>query len=248
MKFFDRLYLGFEAEYYVMGQLFGTGYEGFKMPADFGFDVLVTNQKKQSLSPNAIDRRVLPPPYALQVKSRRIGGADLCEGPNGRPEVVVDFAIKEDELNLIISEKNTYLVCVVFLNDFQTSPSGKVLYFWLHSLHLQDLKEKGYLRQETISVNKRRYVLKSCIRLLPTVNTKSIFEKLVEQGDLTEKGRRHLLSVLPENLPMSWNASEYISLMRPARNQSGEEVAKPIPDTLRTFKNLGKQVELSYID
>jgi hypothetical protein len=50
MDFFDRLYLGFEAEYYVMGQLFSAGYEGFKMPADFGFDILVTNQKEQSLN------------------------------------------------------------------------------------------------------------------------------------------------------------------------------------------------------
>ncbi len=49
MNFFDRLYLGFEAEYYIMGQLYSAGFEAFKLPADFGFDLMVTNQKESSL-------------------------------------------------------------------------------------------------------------------------------------------------------------------------------------------------------
>ncbi len=42
MEFFERLYRGFEAEHYVAGKLFSAGYEAFKLPADFGFDLMVT--------------------------------------------------------------------------------------------------------------------------------------------------------------------------------------------------------------
>ncbi|MBI5968057.1 MAG: hypothetical protein HY882_09410, partial [Deltaproteobacteria bacterium] len=48
MEFFERLYRGFEAEHYVAGKLFSVGYEAFMMPADFGFDLIVMNQKERS--------------------------------------------------------------------------------------------------------------------------------------------------------------------------------------------------------
>ena len=49
MEFFDSLYKGFEAEHYVAGKLFSVGYEAFKLPGDFGFDLIVANQKEQSM-------------------------------------------------------------------------------------------------------------------------------------------------------------------------------------------------------
>lgn len=86
MEFFDRLYLGFEA---------------FKLPADFDFDILVTNQKEQFLKSN-IKKRNIQPPYALQVKYRRIKETDFYDGPNGRPEARVNFPIKKQDVDLII--------------------------------------------------------------------------------------------------------------------------------------------------
>jgi hypothetical protein len=41
MGFFESLYKGFEAEHYVAGKLFSVGYEAFKLPGDFGFDLIV---------------------------------------------------------------------------------------------------------------------------------------------------------------------------------------------------------------
>ena len=46
MSFWDRLYKGLGAEYFITGELFMAGYEAFKLPADFGLDLIVTSQKQ----------------------------------------------------------------------------------------------------------------------------------------------------------------------------------------------------------
>lgn len=104
LSFFDRLYTGFRAEYFVMGELFGAGYEGFKLPADFGFDVLATNQKESSLGAAPIGRAI-DPPYALQVKSRNILRTSFGDGPSGRPETFTEFWITERDFELISAEQ-----------------------------------------------------------------------------------------------------------------------------------------------
>jgi hypothetical protein len=76
MEFFEGLYKGFEAEYYVAGKLFSVGYEAFKLPGDFGFDLIVTNQKEQSIGPRQ-EGRLLEPPFAVQVKCRSLRPSDF---------------------------------------------------------------------------------------------------------------------------------------------------------------------------
>jgi hypothetical protein len=76
MEFFERLYRGFEAEHYVAGKLFSVGYEAFKLPADFGFGLMVTNQKEQSMGPHQ-KGRLQEPPFAVQVKSRSLRASDF---------------------------------------------------------------------------------------------------------------------------------------------------------------------------
>jgi hypothetical protein len=79
MEFFEGLYKGFEAEYYVAGKLFSVGYEAFKLPGDFGFDLIVTNQKEQSIGPPR-KGRLLEPPFAVQVKCRSLRPLDFQRG------------------------------------------------------------------------------------------------------------------------------------------------------------------------
>lgn len=85
------LYQGFEAEYLVASGLFGAGLEAFKLPGDFGFDLLVSNQlqaTQMASSPSKANDARSSFPYVLQVKSRRarmeqirlVDGLDRREG------------------------------------------------------------------------------------------------------------------------------------------------------------------------
>jgi hypothetical protein len=129
--FYSRLYSGFEAEHFVAGKFFGAGLEGFKLPADFGFDLLVSNQKETSIGANAAIKRVFPFPYAIQVKSRRITDAHFGGGPNGRTEATINFRISKSEFELLSTEERSYLVCVAFPPSKDSALGDQVLYYWL---------------------------------------------------------------------------------------------------------------------
>ncbi|MCC5653240.1 hypothetical protein LC609_26275 [Nostoc sp. XA013] len=245
MEFFDRLYLGFEAEYYIMGRLFGAGYEAFKLPADFGFDILVTNQKEQSLKSNRTQRNIQPP-YALQIKSRRIKEETFYDGPNGRPETRVKFSIKKQDIDLMLAQDNSYLICVIFISDASGLITNKIISFWLDKFHLQYIKSLGCFREKLDA--KGIYELQSCIRLRPTVDTESfIDENLVNKGKLTQEGKKFLLDKLPKTLQLNWEATEYISLVRPPKNDKNSDpfVVRAIPSALTDFKNLGMKISLN---
>ncbi len=244
MEFFDRLYLGFEAEYYIMGRLFGAGYEAFKLPADFGFDILVTNQKEQALK-SKIKQRHIQPPYALQIKSRRIKENEFSDGPNGRPQAMVKFSIKRQDIDLMLAQDNSYLVCVIFISDTIGLITNKVISFWLDKFHLEYIKSLGCFREQLD--NKDVYELKSCIRLLPKINTENFLdENLVNKEMLTQEGKKFLLDKLPQTLQRNWKANEYISIVRPYKNKKNSEptVVRPIPQKLTDLKNIGMKITL----
>jgi hypothetical protein len=69
LQFFDRLYQGFEAEYMVAATMFGAGFEAFKLPGDFGFDLLVSNQLHALPNTLAAKSDVQRPlfPYSLPI-------------------------------------------------------------------------------------------------------------------------------------------------------------------------------------
>jgi hypothetical protein len=114
MEFFEKLYKGFEAEHYVTGKLFSVGYEAFKLPADFGFDLMVTNQKEQSIG-HRPEGRLLDPPFAVQVKSRSLRSSDFHPAASGRDEAHVSISIKKETLDLLVSAKRNFLVVVLFV-------------------------------------------------------------------------------------------------------------------------------------
>src|SRR4030042_1700389 len=100
MEFFESLYKGFEAEYYVAGKLFSVGYEAFKLPGDFGFDLIVTNQKELSMGPRQ-KGRLIEPPFAIQVKCRSLRSSDFQTAASGRDEARVSISIKKENLDLL---------------------------------------------------------------------------------------------------------------------------------------------------
>ena len=248
MDFFDKLYLGFEAEHYVMGQLYGAGFEAFKLPADFGFDLMVTNQKELSLTSNQ-KKRDLKPPYALQIKSRRISPEKFYKGPNGRPSADVDFLLSEKELNLMLENPNAYLVCVVFFTNEQNKLHKRTIYFWLGSSHLNTILSRGYIQSgEKTNGQKDTFIIKVNIRLLPTQKTDTLLQSLMENGNLTKEGKKILANSLPVEIPVKDNAHEYISLKRPSKSEDYDEVTREIPFGLTKFTNLGLKLAIQSLD
>lgn len=234
----------------LKGQLFSAGYEGFKMPADFGFDILVTNQKEQSLNADSKNKKIrdIPPHYALQVKSRRVKSNQLLVNNNsGRPEIKTNFLFKEKEMNLILSEEKAYIVCVVFLEANDHELQGRIFHFWLHSSHLQFLREKNYIIKS--EEDNQKYVLNSYIRLLPKLELEPLLNELVKNSHLTSQGKETLMKQIPSTLLRPWEAAEYITLTRPSKTQKwNDPVARKLPQSLTECSQLGVDIPLSNFD
>jgi len=243
MNFFDKLYLGFEAEHYIMGQLYGAGFEAFKLPADFGFDLMVTNQKELSLNTNS-KKRGRNPPYALQIKSRRINPEKFYQGPNGRASANVEFSLSTKEFNLMLENSNAYLVCVIFFTNQQNKIHKRTIYFWLDSSHLSAIFSRGYIQKG----QKDTFIIKANIRLLPMQKTNELLQPLVENGSLTKEGEKALTKILPSEVPVKYNASEYISLKRISKSEGYDEVTREIPSGLTKLANLGLKIAISSLD
>ncbi len=143
MEFFERLYKRFEAEHYVAGKLFSVGYEAFKLPADFGFDLMVTNQKEQSIGPRQ-KGRLLEPPFTVQVKSRSLRSSDFQTATSGRDEAQVSISIKKEGLDLLLGTKRNFLVVVLFVHGDARRFEDRTIHFWLGSDHVHSLLEGGY--------------------------------------------------------------------------------------------------------
>jgi hypothetical protein len=248
MDFFDKLYLGFEAEHYIMGQLYSAGFEAFKMPADFGFDLMVTNQKELSLA-SLQKQRDITPPYALQIKSRRLNSTNFFEGPNNRPSADIDFLLPEKQLNLLVENSNAYLVCVIFFAGEQNSLHKRTIYFWLGSSHISTIWSRGYIQPSNQTTGQKDvYVIKANIRLLPMQDTNDLLQSLISKGYLTKEGKKALANLLPIELPVKYNAHEYISLKRPTKSKGFYDVVRAIPDNLTKLSNLGIRLAIPSLD
>jgi hypothetical protein len=237
MIFWDRLYFGLGAEYFVTGELFIAGYEAFKLPADFGLDLIVTSQKQLSFSQPETELAV-PPPYVLQVKARRISEFD--ESSMGRPEAFVDIFVKREDWELIIKDDHAYLVGVLIFRENPNQLQNRWTYFWLHSSHLSELDAKGYVDQNRDG----KYVLTAVLRLRPRAALDTALDDLVDEDELTESGREKLLKTFAQALPTSWDTREYISLARPGKREPDYWVVSILPYKLTSFYYLGEHVKL----
>jgi hypothetical protein len=189
MEFFERLYRGFEAEHYVAGKLFSVGYEAFKLPADFGFDLMVTNQKEQSIGPRQ-KGRLFEPPFAVQVKSRSLRSSDFQTAVSGRDEAHVSILIKKEDLDLLVSTKRNFLVVVLFVRADASRFEDRAIHFWLGSGHVSALLEREYFLP--YEADRRVRNLVCSLRMFPMLSVGDILDSLVSQNHLTQKGKRIL--------------------------------------------------------
>ena len=245
MEFFERLYRGFEAEYYVAGKLFSAGYEAFKLPADFGFDLMVTNQKEQSRGPRR-KGRLLEPPFAVQVKSRSLRASDFKTAVSGRDEARVSISIKKEELDLLGSTKSNFLVVVLFVRDDASRFEDRAIHFWVGSDHINALLERGYFLP--YEPDRRERNLMCSLRMLPMLSVSDILDSLVSQNHLTQQGKRILTSELPQRVRRNWNASEYVALARKDRNAPDKLVWRQVPHELLDLRNMGFDIGLDQLD
>ena len=96
--FYERLYRGYAGEHYVSALLYEQSYEVFRLPADFGLDLVVTNQlrtARQESEPGGYF------PFALQVKSRWIKPESIKENRNTRQHAPITMQFDNPELELI---------------------------------------------------------------------------------------------------------------------------------------------------
>jgi len=245
MEFFERLYRGFEAEHYVAGKLFSVGYEAFMMPGDFGFDLMVTNQKERSRGPR-LKGRLLEPPFAVQIKSRRLMSLDFRPSPSGRDEAEVSISVKKEDLDLLISTNYSFLVIVLFIRGDAKRFEDRTIHFWFSSAHVNALVGRGYFLPDEKDRRKRKIMCG--LRMFPMLVVDSLLGTLVTQNHLTEEGRRILLSEIPERVPKTWNASEYVALARKAPDKTDDLVWKPVPKELCDLSNMGFDIGLGPLE
>jgi len=245
MEFIERLYRGFEAEHYVAGKLFSVGYEAFMLPADFGLDLIVTNQKERSIGPR-LRGRLLEPPFALQIKSRRLMSSDFQPSTSGRDEAEVSILIKKEDLDLLVSTDYSFLVIVLFIQGDAKRFEDRTIHFWFSSAHVNALIERGYFLPD--EKDRRVRKLMCGLRMFPMLVVEPLLGTLVSQNHLTEEGRRILLSEIPERVPRTWSASEYVALARKAQDKTDELVWRQVPKELCELSNMGFDIELGHLE
>ena len=245
MEFFERLYRGFEAEHYVAGKLFSVGYEAFMLPADFGFDLIITNQKERSRGPR-LRGRLLEPPFALQIKSRQLMSSDFQPSTSGRDEAEVSISIKNEDLDLLVSTNYSFLVIVLFIQGDAKRFEDRTIHFWFSSAHVNALIERGYFLPD--EKDRRVRKLMCGLRMFPMLVVEPLLDTLVSQNHLTEEGRRILLSEIPERVPRTWSASEYVALARKARDKTDDLVWRQVPKELCELSNIGVDIGLGHLD
>ncbi len=237
--FLNRLYKGFEAEYYVIGKFFSLGYEAYKAPADFGFDLVVTNQKMQALNNYNNDQNLFP--FSIQVKSLHI--EELAVQLRGDRNVISFFIkIKNDDIDLIISTGNSFLVVVIFIEGSNKKFNERPILFWFNSKNIQKLKQMSYLIEDANKPN--LYNLKGEVRFFPTAKREDIINRLnsinnTSNPDHCAKCIQFINNNIPEYFDKNWRASEYIALTRKSFKANYDQpVNRKIPEHFCDFERL----------
>lgn len=237
--FFTRLYKGFRAEYVVMGELYGLGLEAFKLPGDFGFDLIATNLK-EATDGETNRQRAIEPPYSLQIKSTAVAS---IEGNGGyRTSADVQFYLKQSEIDLIIDSENAFFVFVIFIPNTDRLLNERHFCFWLHGSHVKKMLAQGYFEPCVIG-NHERLRLSAVIRFKPSRVLADLLNEMPE-GTITADGKKFLVETLPERVPLNWKAGEYVSLRRPSKTKPQEMVDSIVPTGMTSLRNLGVSIDM----
>lgn len=107
------------------------GYKVIKIETDFGFNLLVTDEKKTST-------RLIDKNYSvLQVKVGRLNEYKYNE-QGSRRYGTVDFIISKTHLENLINEQNSFMLCYI-IDEENYEIIG---YFWLNNSHLKYLNNE----------------------------------------------------------------------------------------------------------
>lgn len=215
--FFERLYLGYQAEHLVAGQLFGAGFEALKLPADFGFDLMITSQRHTKMGSKSKTARELDKPYLLQVKSRISKEEKQILNKNGRYENSFEFQIKASEYNLMKSDKNSFLVLVCYLPSDDALLFNPVACVWLCGVQLEALKKENFLIEKKYC-DSIKYSLTLYFLSKPMVNKVDYLKNLKDDDVINERAYNKLIKDLPDFIPRAWNAKSYCSLIQKKRD------------------------------
>lgn len=237
--FFKRLYRGFEAENLIAGKLFGSGLEALKLPADFGFDLLVSNQMERSLGSEAASLRTHELPYVLQVKSRRMT-SEHFEPKNDRLEGSTNFWISEDEYQLLTKEEKSYLVLVIFLPQKERTLSSRQATVWFKGSQLAALRDLTYL-EPMVKDGRRFYDLCVVVRMIRKVRTETFLKGLLADDEISEKALEAILSTFPDEYVPDKSA-EYVSLAR--RSFSKDDTSKQERSAIRRVQSCHTDISL----
>jgi len=237
--FFESLYRGYAAEHLVASQLYRRGFEVFRLPADFGLDLVVTNQFMLARKQNAASASF---PFAFQVKSRWLRPEDTVVGPSGRPETTVMFQLRTDELDLIVSHKNAGVVFVAYVpvgGDNNYNP----FYFWLHIGQLVVARHSGFL-----VAAQGQWKLTVRYRQLPRQTREAFVQEIEAVSALPAAARRKLLKELPPTFLRSWKASDYLAFARNARDGSNSLVFKSVWNVPMNFEDFPNWAKVGGLD
>ena len=139
----DYFYNGNGAEYFLMASLSRRKYDAFKLPVDYGFDVMALDPMSA-----AADQNDSVTPYYFQVKSVYVKEASPArlETKNGtRLVVTVPVKIKTDTLDLMEGNPNKAIVICVYDEarihssmELEDCPS---FWFWINGKTIQNYKD-----------------------------------------------------------------------------------------------------------
>ena len=197
-NFFDRLYKGYAAENFVTAQLFENGFEAFRLPGDFGIDLVVTNQFKtlddKKISDNSF-------PFGLQVKSRRLKDSHRKDSVNGRHEYQFDYKLKREEIKTLKEFSNSaYIFVFTVPHGFSIKSTYTIC---IHSNQIDDMIENGlFIKKDG------EYLLNVCFRSMPQYSRKDFISEMLDQKIIDKNGVKFLEKNLPDYFQKNWNASE----------------------------------------
>jgi hypothetical protein len=80
--------------------------------------------------------------------------------------------------------------------------------------------------------------MRATVRFMPTQPRDSVIQALTAGNMINEAGKELLQQRLPGELPVTWNASEYLSISR-SRGGSDGEVWKQVPKEFLKLSQIG---------
>lgn len=132
-KSMTNLYSGLGYEYYTASLLWRMGFEAYKVDADFGFDIMVNNQKQRSYGLKS-EREC----FLFQVKSRKVFEfTDKITKAGARKRSQQSFEFRKEDFEMLLKEENAYLVCHFI--DATQEVESVIASFWLNNYQLKEL-------------------------------------------------------------------------------------------------------------